>query len=146
MAAILRPRGCILISSVQNPHQLPPWFRLWRPVPRRAVEAILKLTGRLSAKVPKRFANKSTVRLTKLHGEAGRWHRWATAAVLSWKPEAVDVPILHIHGDSDATFPHRFMQPDCLIRSGTHNLCTTHAAEVVDSISNFISKLSNNKP
>ncbi|MEZ6089211.1 MAG: alpha/beta hydrolase [Pirellulaceae bacterium] len=74
--------------------------------------------------------------MTKLNGDAGEWHRWATAAVLNWSPstDADRIPLFRIHGDRDTTFPIRYTNADIVIRGGGHVLPVTHHEEVAEAL------------
>jgi pimeloyl-ACP methyl ester carboxylesterase len=99
-------------------------------------ERVLAAVGSLAASMPRPLRSRSTVRLTKLAGSGGAWHRWATSAVLRWQPgpELDEIPTLHIHGDADMTFPLRYVRPDVVIRGGGHVLPLTHPQELAEII------------
>jgi pimeloyl-ACP methyl ester carboxylesterase len=138
LAHVISARGCILVSSVRTPAELPPWFRAMRYSPIRS-ERVLSAVGSLAQSMPRQVRTRSTARLTKLAGSGGAWHRWATAAVLRWRPrpELDEIATLHIHGDADETFPLRYVRPDVVIRGGGHVLPLTHAEELAQTIAQF---------
>jgi pimeloyl-ACP methyl ester carboxylesterase len=142
LAHVIAARGCILVSSVRGPAELPPWFRAMRHSPARS-ECVLAAVGTLAKSIPRRVRTRSTARLTKLAGKSGAWHRWATAAVLRWRPrpELDDIPSFHIHGDCDTTLPLRYVHPDVVIRGGGHVLPLTHPRELAEIIDNFAARL-----
>ncbi len=92
----------------------------------------MKATGTIANYWPESLRSPATWRLRKLAGKSGEWHRWATAAVLNWKPSqhADRVPSIHIHGDRDATFPIRYTSADTAIRGGGHILPLTHCEQI----------------
>lgn len=139
IAKLIRPKGCVLISSVRDPLQLPPWFRIWRTFGGRRCETWLKWIGAASALVPSSIRTHSTWRATKLAGDQGRWHRWATASVLDWRPTVgpMNVPILQIHGTADATFPIRYVAADVVVPRGSHALPISHPKETAAAIEAF---------
>lgn len=130
---VISARGCVLVSSVRSPAELPPSFRAMRYSPIRS-ERVLAAVGTLAESMPRQIRSRSTMRLTKLAGSGGAWHRWATAAVLRWqpRPELDEIPTLHIHGDADATLPLRYVRPDVVIRGGGHVLPLTHPQELAE--------------
>ena len=138
LAHAISARGCVLVSSVRTPAELPPWFRVMRYSPAGS-ERVLAAVGSLAASMPRHMRTRSTARLTKLAGSGGAWHRWATAAVLRWRPrpELDEIPTLHIHGDCDTTLPLRYVRPDVVIRGGGHVLPLTHAEELARLIAEF---------
>lgn len=140
IARIICPLGCILISSIRHPNELPPWFRICRALGGRRCSAAMKIIGRLAKCVPRSVSTTSTLRATKLAGPSGSWHRWATAAVLDWHPEpgSCMCPILQIHGSADSTFPIRYTHPDISIPGGVHALPVSHPRETAAAIRTFI--------
>jgi pimeloyl-ACP methyl ester carboxylesterase len=135
----VRPAGCILISSVCGPDELPPSLRVWRIIGGRNCSRLLKLVGNLAAIVPKSIRTNSTMRATKLRGDAGAWHRWATSAVLGWQPgpQPISSPLLTIHGDADTTFPIRYTHADVVVPDGRHALPISHPVETANAIVAF---------
>ena len=138
----LRANGCVLISSIRRPSQLPPWFRMFRGIDPPTASALLNTVGYFADRFPDRLSTKSTIRLRKLSGSSGAWHRWATTAVLNWKSKRFDFPILQIHGDADTTFPIRYVKPDVRIKNGKHALPISHPKETADAILAFITAIS----
>ncbi|MFN8890222.1 MAG: alpha/beta hydrolase, partial [Cyclobacteriaceae bacterium] len=51
--------------------------------------------------------------------------RWALHQIVTWKKEAVEVPISQIHGDNDRILPIR--DADFSIPDGGHLIVYTHA-------------------
>jgi pimeloyl-ACP methyl ester carboxylesterase len=131
---------CIQISSIRDSSQLPPWFRLLRGFSFLGFEHMLAVVGQLAVLMPRRVRTRSTSRLTKLAGPKGAWHRWATTAVLRWKAriELDSIPLVQIHGDSDSTFPVRYVSPNVVISSGGHVLPLTHANQIASIIASLI--------
>ena len=140
ISRLVRPRGCILISSIASPRQAPPWFRIGRALGGRNSSRLLRLMGAAAALVPGRIRTSSTLRLAKLSGSSGAWHRWAASAVLAWRPEGeYCFPILHIHGAADRTFPLRYVRPTIIIPRGRHALPLSHSLETAHAINAFVS-------
>ena len=61
-----------------------------------------------------------------------RFGRWASMAIMRWRPSPRDpaVPIYHIHGDADGTLPVRYTQPDVVVKGADHILSYRRAAAV----------------
>jgi len=140
ISRIVRPRGCILISSVRHPRELPPWFRVWRVVGGRRCSLLLQTIGSSASLLPKSVCTSSTIRAKKLAGASGYWHRWATSAVLDWQPELTfdRCPMLQIHGTADTTFPIRYTHPDVSVADGRHDLPVSHPTATANAICAFI--------
>ncbi|XZE17558.1 alpha/beta fold hydrolase [Pirellulaceae bacterium SH449] len=132
LACRLNSTSCVLISSVRSPSELPPWFRVCRVLTPRPANLIMKAAGGVANSWPRSLRSRAIWRLKKLAGTSGAWHRWATAALLSWRPSKnVDqVPLIQIHGDRDATFPMRYTHANVVIRGGGHTLPLTHSDEI----------------
>jgi pimeloyl-ACP methyl ester carboxylesterase len=139
ISRILRPRGCILISSVRHPRELPPWFRVWRVLGGRSCSVLLQTIGSFASVLPKSVCTSSTIRATRLAGSRGHWHRWATAAVIDWQPELTfdRCPILQIHGTADTTFPIRYIHANVTVPDGRHALPISHPEETAMAIRAF---------
>lgn len=139
VAAHLRADGCVVVSSIRCPSQLPAWQRSFRPLVRWGGAGALDALGFIAGRWPASLRNGATVQLAKFAGPSNRWRRWATAALLQWSPTPHEIPTLQIHGDQDSTFPMQSVQPDMVIRGGGHLLPLTHAQEIASAITQFSS-------
>lgn len=139
ISRIVRPKGCVLISSIREPHQFPPWMRVSRAIGGRNCSRVLRLIGDFTSLVPASVRSSATMRARKLSGVRGAWHRWATSAVLDWRPEPkpIGVPLLLIHGTADATFPIRYIEPHVVVPNGRHALPQSHPIETANAILAF---------
>lgn len=139
LAMRLNAKACVLVSSVRDASQLPPWYRVFRAFAQFPVEPVLNALGTAAASCPKRIRTDATARCTKFAGDAGVWHRWATASVLRWNASCgLDkVPVIQIHGDRDTTFPIRYVDADIVIVGGGHLLPLTHAPDVAKILANL---------
>ena len=136
LAYCLNAKACVIVSSVRSPLELPPWFRVFRMLAPLTAEAAMNVTGTLAAYWPRPLKSRSTWRLMKLGGPSGEWHRWATSAVLSWKPSVgvERIPLFQIHGDRDSTFPIHYTGADTVIHGGGHILPLTHSEEIAEKL------------
>lgn len=130
-------QACVLISSVRDARQMPPWLRWLRSAAFPGLESILKAVGRAAAGYPRPIRTSATARLARLGGASGAWHRWATTSALWWTPSpGVDrIPLVQIHGERDTTFPIRFIHPTIVVAGGGHVLPLTHSAEIAAVLS-----------
>lgn len=140
ISRLVQPAGCVVISSICDPAELPPWLRVWRLAGGSGCAGMLSLIGETASLVPERVRTSSTMRLTKLAGKRGSWHRWATSAVLDWEPdpEPATFPILRIHGSADTTFPLRYTRPGVVVEGGTHDLPFHRPEETARAIAEFM--------
>lgn len=142
VAVRLRARACVIISSIRCASEMPPRYRLMRCLTRFPLESMLAAASHAAVFWPNSIRLPSTARLASLSGEQGAWHRWSMVAALGWKPTPIEgVPLWHIHGDRDATFPIRYTRPDFVIEGGHHGVAYTHASQVAHSIMSFTNRL-----
>lgn len=132
VACRIKVAGCFLISSIRSPSELPPRLKMFRSLRHVSAEHVFKSVGAIADAIPRFLRTRSIARLSKFAHDEGRWHRWSTAAVLGWAPHsAIElVLVLRIHGDSDRTFPARYLNADVIVRQGGHELPLTHPEEV----------------
>jgi len=132
MTRHLDARGCVLISSVMSPRELPRWMRWLGPyawlLPRRT-DRIVSLFGTALLKtagpvLPSRL-RQLCVHFSKTQGTM---LPWACRAATTWQPSTREwpCPVWHLHGDADPIFPHRWTRPDRLVPGGGHLLPLTH--------------------
>lgn len=134
MAAHLQASACVLISSVRSPNEFPWWFRVLRPA------AVLGLIGlsRLAALFVGASASilpaLTVQHLRRLSGPNADFLRWASWAVLDWRPNQAlrQLRIYQIHGDADRTFPIRLTHPSQVVVGGGHLLPLTHPQTVTE--------------
>jgi pimeloyl-ACP methyl ester carboxylesterase len=132
LACLLPVRACFLISSITSPAELPPWMRAARILGGCNLDLALRGAGHLSAAWPRSRRSAATVRMSKWAGKSGAWHRWATAAVLRWRPHPAiaSLKIHRIHGALDRTFPSRYIREATFVPTGGHVLPLTHPEAV----------------
>ena len=127
MSVALQARACFLIGSMRSPDGLP-----WRL---KALRPLTPLTGLLPwftwlipPLVGAAFGPFARGIAQQLADADAKFMRWASQAVLSWKPspEVADVRVFQIHGDRDRVFPISRARPDCIVRGAGHVLSITH--------------------
>ena len=127
MAVSLKARACFLIGSMRSPDGLP-----WRL---KALRPLTPLTGLLPwftwlipPLVGAAFGPFARDIAQQLADADARFMRWASQAVLSWKPspEVAGVQVLQIHGDHDRVLPIGRTSPDCIVPGAGHLLSVTH--------------------
>jgi pimeloyl-ACP methyl ester carboxylesterase len=128
MAAHLQAVACFLICSVRSRDELPWQWRALQPLsllgPTR-----LGLTAGLFARWSAPSLPIGTIRrLQRLSQPQAAFVRWASCAVLSWRPSSGvrRVPVYQIHGEVDRTLPVKFTRPDVVVPGGGHLLPVTH--------------------
>jgi pimeloyl-ACP methyl ester carboxylesterase len=131
MVPHLQARACFLIASIRSPDQLPWQMWMFRPLSRLTPDRFAQLTAlclRLSKPSLPGRAYRQLGRYAELNAN---FLRWATLAVLAWKPQrSGTTPVYHIHGELDRTLPVRLTTPDVIVRGGDHMLPWTFPKQV----------------
>jgi len=136
MARHLDAKACFLIGSIRSSGQLPRRIRMLRPLAGLVLGVcggvpilFAKAAGPLTKRLLSPAANSM---LHQLADTEKGFLRWASLAVLRWKPDpnAWSVPIHQIHGDRDRVLPHRLTTPDALVPRAGHLLPLTHPEAV----------------
>lgn len=132
VACLVEAPACLLISSVRCPAELPPWMRLARLMSALPLGNALSLAGHIANSWPRKFRAPATARCAKFSGEDGNWYRWATAAVLRWRPNPTieRLRTLRLHGERDRTFPCRYIRGAAIVPGAGHVLPLTHSSAV----------------
>ena len=60
--------------------------------------------------------------------------KWCLGALLQWHNKERPKNVIHIHGDNDKILPIRFVNPDIVIKGGSHFMVWTKAKEVSDAL------------
>jgi pimeloyl-ACP methyl ester carboxylesterase len=118
----------ILISSARDSNAIPFYFRMLRYLPvYRWIPSNWLIKGNVIADWFFGLTLSDDKKLLRLILSATDPHflRWALHQIVTWKKEAVQVPISQIHGDSDHLLPLR--QADFSVRNGGHLIVHTHA-------------------
>jgi pimeloyl-ACP methyl ester carboxylesterase len=136
MAAHLRAEACFLVASVRSNRELPWRLQALRHVARIGPNGL----GRVAAWSNRwlaPFLRGNTVReLRALSDNGSEFRRWASWAVLAWRPSAESrrVRVYQIHGSADRTLPVRLTRPDVVVHGAGHLLMLTHAETVNEFI------------
>ncbi len=134
VAAVLpHVRACFVIGSIRS-HNSRPWHvKILRPV-----TPLVGLVPRLSPVLVRLLGRwlRSPTRgvLIQLADANPRFLRWASAAILKWKPspETERVRVHQIHGDRDRVFPVHMTAADCVVSGAGHLISITHSDAVVE--------------
>ena len=130
MSRHLDCRGCLLISTVRSPQELPYWAKFLAPwawiLPPRA-DLVAAVAGTLLLwTIGRVFPPRWKLFCLHLSRTRAPIMPWACRAVVSWKPSPVTCPVYQIHGDSDPILPHRLTQSDLVIPRAGHLLPLSH--------------------
>jgi pimeloyl-ACP methyl ester carboxylesterase len=132
MADHLQARACVLISSVRSPDELPGWYRLLRPAAVLGPAGLGRLAGLLAGASAPSLPSRTAQHLRRLSAPEAAFQRWASWAVLTWRPSRAtrQVKVYQIHGGADRTLPIRYTRPDVVVAGGGHLLPLTHPRAV----------------
>lgn len=131
-AHFLNVKAIFLIGSIRHPRELPPLMRIWRFMaylpdePRRRLMALAAMCARP-------FVPRPTARRMRMVARPDQtFLRWASMALLRWRPTPIDasIPVYHIHGDADGTLPVKYAQPDVIVPGADHILSYRRAEAV----------------
>jgi pimeloyl-ACP methyl ester carboxylesterase len=134
MAVHLRAEACFLIASVRSRDGLPWQYRALRPVAQFGPERLGRIAGWCSRWLAPFLPTVTNGLLNRLAQPRSDFLRWASWAILNWKPspQAVRLMVYQIHGSADRTLPIRYARPDHIVAGGGHLLPLSHGAEVND--------------
>lgn len=125
ISKIKPPIRLIIISSVRSPKEFP--MRLWfsrltqfhRIIPMRWVSKIDILVQFNFGKV---INNRLKLYQLYLSVNNSIYLKWAVNQLINWQPSALNVPLIHIHGDRDAIFPIKRISNCLVVKKGTHTM------------------------
>ena len=63
-----------------------------------------------------------------------KFNKWAVDQAILWNNNEIPENLVHIHGDSDAIFPHIYIRNYYRIRGGTHFMIVNKAKQISDII------------
>ena len=123
MAAFLKVRKTIIISSVKNNAEFPLKMRMakstkaYKLIPTSLfvnIESLAKFSfGDLISQRIKLYEKYLSVR-------DKRYLDWALEQVVCWNRTTSDTDVVHIHGDADDVFPIKHIENAIVIKGGTH--------------------------
>jgi pimeloyl-ACP methyl ester carboxylesterase len=123
MAQFLNLRKLIIISSVKSNLELPIPLRIakttkaYKLMPTslfQNMETLVKLSFGKEIDQRIKLYQKYLSRSEKVYLD------WAIEQMVLWNRVAVDPKVIHIHGDSDAVFPIKYIENCVVVKGGTH--------------------------
>lgn len=138
----------ILISSIKNDQEMPPYFRVLKWVPLHRVFPF-RLGMILGIRIAYLLFGTETVEERQLFKEILNstdtiFFRWAIGQVVNWVHTEKVENLYHIHGNRDRVFPLRFLQSvDAVVEKGGHFMIFNRSLEISSLLENLISQISN---
>lgn len=128
MAAFLKLRKLIIISSVKTSHEIPLQMKIakntkaYKLIPTsllQNIEILNKFSFGAAIKQRLKLYEKYLSVRDKTYLE------WAIEKMLLWNRESPNPEVIHIHGDADEVFPLKYIQNCISIKGGTHIMILT---------------------
>jgi pimeloyl-ACP methyl ester carboxylesterase len=132
IAKAYRPAKTILISSIADPAQLPPYLKffgklgLHRIVPVRMIKVAAKTKRLFTTETEE---DKDLLRQI-IQESDDHFVRWGMDAILKWKTENQFKDCVHIHGTIDEILPIRYTKPTHRIKKAGHMMVMNRAKEI----------------
>jgi len=131
MVPHLQAMACFLIGSIRSPDELPWQIRMVRPLSCLTTDQCAHIAALCLRLSKPSLPDRAYRRLGRYAEPSANFLRWATLAVLAWKPQrSGTTPVYHIHGELDRTLPVRLTTPDVIVRGGDHMLPFTFPEQV----------------
>jgi len=142
-AKLLQPDKVILISSIKSKKELPISMKFWMkffPVYKIATKTVMIKTFRQWGPYHGYDTNASQdVFLNAVMQHTPYYFRWAICQICNWKGDGDSPsPVVHIHGDSDKTFPFRKIKAPITVDGGSHVMVFNKANNISDIINQKI--------
>jgi pimeloyl-ACP methyl ester carboxylesterase len=143
MTNYVDPKALILISSVKSRHELPFKIKAARVFPvhrllNRRIFTFIANRDRTYKDVQKA---EDKILYKKMYWDTGvDFLKWQVDAIVNWqfKKEIMNIPLLHIHGSADHTFPIRKVKADITIDGGTHKMAINISGMLLNYIDPFL--------
>lgn len=138
MAKHLQTIAIFLIATLRGPEELPPKFRMLKPILMFLSSlpyAMLQKSAAISVSMTGQVTGPAVTNVAQQLKEADAvFLRWASQAVLDWEPSPPSPvplpPIYQIHGEKDPVLSPKFTRPDEVIRGAGHLISLTHPEQV----------------
>jgi len=123
LSKLVNAKQVIIISSIQNPQELPTRLQVIRNTKayKLTPTKLLSSFDTLEKVVFGNWAKKRLELYKKyLVMNSQNYLKWAIHNVLYWQKSADLIKPIHIHGDNDEIFPIKKLNPDYTVAGGTH--------------------------
>jgi len=123
MSKHIKLRKLIIVSSVKNKHELPRRMKLARRT--KAYKLVPStLLGNVDLLAKYAFGETIIKRIELyrryLSVNDSGYLNWAIEQVVCWEQDRSLPEVVHIHGERDAVFPHRYLGDCITVKGGTH--------------------------
>lgn len=141
MSRYISCKKLIIVSSVKTKYEMPRRMRYSRHLGlyRLAPMGIFSNMNRLSKYAfGERAKNKVQLYQKYMSVNDPYYLKWSLEKMLLWDQEEPAAGIVHIHGDADPVFPHRYINGCITIEGGTHIMIITKCKWFNDNLPDII--------
>lgn len=123
MAAFLQIRKLIIISSVKSKYELPRRMKfakatkIYKLIPTRLLKNVNFL---MKFAFGSNLKNRLELYERFVYMKDELYLNWAIEQVICWDRQHIDQKVVHIHGDTDAVFPSKYIKDFICVHKGTH--------------------------
>jgi pimeloyl-ACP methyl ester carboxylesterase len=133
MTQMLPVDRLILISTLKASSEMPHWLRLMRQVPIYRLQNSWGRNRTFKLWAP-RFGIDTQPFIDfcrpMFNAHSDTYFQWAVRQIVSWENDTYPQGLLHLHGDADDIFPHRYLGPHHAIKGGDHFMVYKQAEEL----------------
>lgn len=141
MNEFLSPEKTIVVSSAKAPDELPGRYRFQKKIPvyKLVPKRIIKLGARILQPLvePDRKNNKETFR-SMLKDKEPEFFKQTVRIIMQWERSEYNPNIVHIHGDNDNTIPIKNVDPNYIVKDGSHMMVLTKASVVSEIVNKIL--------
>lgn len=134
IAKIIDVEKVILISSIPTYKALPWWMKTAGKLKLNKILPIRSYTNVLEPVQNYHMGAKTKEELAIVRHYRKNVSQdlldWSVNAILNWKNDWHPTKLYHIHGDADKIFPLKKVQPDYVVKGGTHFMIFSQAQDV----------------
>jgi len=133
LADTLDPELVVLVSSAKSFNELPGRYRFLKKVPinRLVPKGLTKAGARLLQGIvePDRREDPELFR-SMISSKDAVYLKRTVDMIINWQRQECPSEVFHIHGDADHTLPVDHVDPDMVVRGGSHLMIYTRAPEI----------------
>lgn len=134
MGKQIKTEKLILLSSVKNRAEVPPYFKMFRVLPIHRIAPFKSLLWAFYWLAYWLFSPEGTdqkaLLKTVLIETDPHFLKWALHKVVVWQNDEVPENLVHVHGKRDRIFPFRFVTPDHTVENSGHLMVMNRAEEI----------------
>ncbi len=142
-ARLTNPEAVVLISTLAARSEMPPMVRASGKIGfhRLMNKSLLVGLGKIADKFTFKSQEGRELFVDMLRNSSENFLRFGTEATFSWHEQALNVPVLRIHGDRDMVFPRSRIDKAETIHGGNHYMVYEKAEEVAEIVEEFFREL-----